>query len=153
MEIRHVPSCYNKSQLPSFTSTQLVFLDKVHVKKVCGPPATSLSNECNIVFSVNEEGEVDVERGIYNTNNQPKRATFKYEQEGQFYLSVAKVEGQYGTIIGKRCPVFDYTEKKIVMINAYKKEIMNELERIRSLLHLCQNEGKWKEARQRQTKQ
>ena len=73
------------------------------------------------MFPRHEEGEVDVERGIYNTNNQPKRATFKYEQEGQFYLGVAKVEGQDGTIIGKRCPVFDYTEKKIITINAYKK--------------------------------
>ena len=60
-------------------------------------------------------------RGVYNTNNQPKRATFKYEQEGRFCLGVAKVEVQDGTIIGKRCPVFDYTEKKIVTINAYKK--------------------------------
>ena len=72
-------------------------------------------------------------RGVYDTNNQPKRATFKYEQEGIFCLGVAKVESQYGTIIGKRCPVFDYTEKKIVMINAYKKEIMNEFARIRKL--------------------
>ena len=64
---------------------------------------------------------VDAERGVYNTNNQPKRATFKYEQEGRFCLGVAKVEGQYGTIIGKRCPVFDYTEKNIITINAYKK--------------------------------
>ena len=65
------------------------------------------------MFPINEEGEVDVERGVYNTNNQPKRATFKYNQEGKFCLSVAKVEGQDGTIIGKQCPVFDYTEKKI----------------------------------------
>ena len=72
MEIRHVPSCYDKTQLPSLTSTQLVFFDEVHVKQVCGPPATSLSNECNIVFPRNEEGEVDVERGVYNTNNQPE---------------------------------------------------------------------------------
>ena len=70
---------------------------------------------------------MDVERGVYNTNNQPKIATFKYEQEGRFCLSVAKVEGQYGTIIGKRCPVFDYTEKKIVTISAYKKVIRNQL--------------------------
>ena len=121
VEIRHVPSCYDKTQLPSLTSTQLVFFGNAHVKQVCGPPATSLSNECNIVFPRNEEGEVDVERGVYNTNNQSKRATFKYEQEGRFCLGVAKVEGQYGTIIGKRCPVFDYTEKRIIRINAYKK--------------------------------
>ena len=74
-----------------------------------------------------------MERDVYNTNNQPKRATFKYEQEGQFYLGVSKVEGQDGKIIGKRCPVFDYTEKKIVIIDAYKKEMRNELERIRNL--------------------
>ena len=76
---------------------------------------------------------MDVERGVYDTNNQPKRASFKYEQEGRFCLSVAKVENQDRTIIGKRCPVFDYTEKKIVTINAYKKEMKNELERIRNL--------------------
>ena len=50
-----------------------------------------------------------------------RKATFKYEQEGRFCLGVAKVESQDGTIIGKRCPVFDYTEKIIVTINAYKK--------------------------------
>ena len=77
VEIRHLPYCYDKTELPSLNSTQLVFFDKVHVKQVCGPPATSLSNECNIVFPRNEEGEVGVERGVYNTNNQPKRATFK----------------------------------------------------------------------------
>ena len=61
---------------------------------------------------------MDVERGVYNTNNQPKRATFKYEQDAWLCLAVAKVEGQDGTIIGKRCPVFDYTEKRIITINA-----------------------------------
>ena len=87
-----MPSCYDKSQL--------VFFDEVHVKQVSGPPSTSRSNECNIVFPINEEGEVDVGRGVYNTNNQPKRATFKYEQEGRFCLGVAKVESQDGKIIG-----------------------------------------------------
>ena len=74
-----------------------------------------------------------MERGDYKTNNQPKRATFKYEQEGRFCLGVAKVEDQDGKIIGKRCPVFDYTEKKIITISAYTKEMRNELERIRKL--------------------
>ena len=34
---------------------------------------------------------------------------------------MAKVESKYGRITGKRLPVFDYTEKKIVTIYAYKK--------------------------------
>ena len=133
VEIRHVPSCYDKSQLPSLTSNQLVFFDEVHVKQVCGPPSTSRLNECNILFPRNEEGGVDLERGVDDTNNQPKRARFKYDQEGRFCISVAKVESQDGTINGKRFPVFYYTEKKIATIDSYKKEIMNELERMRKL--------------------
>ena len=96
VEIRHVPSCYNKTHRPSLTSTQLVFFDEVHVKQVCGPPATSHSNECNIFFPRNEEGEVGVERDVYNTNNQPKRATFKYKQEGRFCLGVESFQLQMG---------------------------------------------------------
>ena len=85
------------------------------------------------MFPRNEDVEVDVERGVYDTNNKQKRASFKYVQEGRFCLSVAKVESQEEKIIGRRCPVFDYTEKKIVTIDAYKKEMRNELERIRKL--------------------
>ena len=107
VEIMHVISCYDKSQLPSLTSTQLVLFDEVHVKQVCGSPSTSLPNQCNIVFPRNKEGEVDMERVVYNTKNQHKKANFKYDQEGRFFLGVAKVESQDGTIIGKRCPVFD----------------------------------------------
>ena len=74
-----------------------------------------------------------MEIGVYNTNNQAKKANFKYKQERRFCLGVAKVESQDGTTIGKLCPLFDYTVKKIVTINAYKKEMRNELERIRKL--------------------
>ena len=35
-----------------------------------------------------------MERGVYDTNNQLKRATFKYEQEGRFCLGVTKVENK-----------------------------------------------------------
>ena len=49
---------------------------------------------------------------------------------------MAKVEGQERTIIGKRCPVFDNTEKKIVTISAYKKEIMKKFARISKLTSL-----------------
>ena len=70
-----------------------------------------------------KKGKVYVERGVYDTNNQPKKATFKYEQEGRFFgLGVAKVESkEYGTITGKHFLVFDYTRNKFVLIDAYKK--------------------------------
>ena len=61
------------------------------------------------MFPINEYGEVDVERGVYDTNNQSNRESFKYEQEGWFCLGVAKLEIQDRKIIDKRCPVFYYT--------------------------------------------
>ena len=65
---------------------------------------------------------MDVERGVYNTNSQPNRATFKYEQGRQFFLGLAKIEIKYdGTITRKRCPVFDYTGNKFFAVDAYKK--------------------------------
>ena len=83
------------------------------------------------MFPRNEEGKVDVGRGVYETKNKPNKATFKYEQEGRLCLGVDKVESKEdGTITGKRCPVFDYTGKKNFTIDAYKKEILNELSRI-----------------------
>ena len=63
-----------------------------------------------------------MERVVYDTNNQPKMETFKYEQEGKFCIVVAKVEiKEHGTITGKCCLVFDNTGNKIVTIDAYKK--------------------------------
>ena len=91
MEIRHVPSCYDKNQLPSLTSTQIVLFDEDNVKQVYRPPTTSWVNECNVFFPRSEEGKVDVKRGVYETNNLPKKATFKYKQEGRLFLGVVKV--------------------------------------------------------------
>ena len=92
MDIRHVPSCYENNQLPSLTHTQLVFFGEVHVKQVSGRPTTSRLNDYNVMFPRNEEGNVDVGRGVYETNNPPKKETFKYKQDGRFCLGVAKVE-------------------------------------------------------------
>ena len=105
MEIRHEPSWYDKEQLPSLTSTQLVFFDEIHIQQMCGPPVTSKMNEHKIRFPRDEEGNVDVKNVQYGTNNQPKKATFKYEQEGRFCLGMAKMESKNGEITGKRCPV------------------------------------------------
>ena len=73
------------------------------------------------MFPRYEEGKFNVKRGIYDANNQPKRATFKYEQEGWFCLGGADVESKDRTIIGKCCPVFNYADRKIVTMDDYKK--------------------------------
>ena len=70
-----------------------------------------------------EKGNIDVKTGKYDTNNQLKKATFKYEQEGRFCLGVSKIESKNGTIKGKLCPVFDYSGGNTSTIDEYKKEI------------------------------
>ena len=94
LEIRPVPSYYDKNHLPSLTSTQLVFFDKVHIKQVSGPPTNSQNNSYNFLFPRYEEWKVDVEIVFNDTNNQPKRATFKCEREGGGCLGVSRVESK-----------------------------------------------------------
>ena len=62
VEIRHEPYWYNKRQIPSLTSTQIVFFDEIHVQQVCGPPVSSKVNEHNIRFPREEEGNIDVKK-------------------------------------------------------------------------------------------
>ena len=54
-------------------------------------------------------------------------------QERRFCLVAAKIKSKNGTITGKQCPVLYYTGKKIVKIDAYKKEILKESARVRNL--------------------
>ena len=82
---------------------------------------TSKVNKHKIRFPRYEEGNIDVKISKYDTNNQPKKANLKYEQEGRFCLDVSNIESKNGTITGKQCPVFDYTGGKIVTIDAYQK--------------------------------
>ena len=78
-------------------------------------------NEHNVRFPRDEKEKIDVKTGKYDTNNQPKKAIFKYEQEGIFCLGVVNIESKNGTITGKQCTVFDYLGGKIVTIDAFKK--------------------------------
>ena len=80
MEIRNIQFWYEKGQLPSLTSTQLFFFDEVHIQQFSGTPTTSTFNEHNIRFPRDEEGNSDVKSWNYETKNQPKKVTFKYEQ-------------------------------------------------------------------------
>ena len=82
----YVPSCYHKNHLPSLTSTQLVFFDKVHVKKIRVPPITSRVIDYNVLFSSNKEGKVDFGRGFYEMNNQPQKATLNLSKRNNSLL-------------------------------------------------------------------
>ena len=86
MYLRPVPSCYKKKQLPSLASIQLVLFNEVHIKKVSRPPTKSQKNEYNVLFPRDEEGKVDVKRGVYDTNNQSKGGPLSISKRDDFVL-------------------------------------------------------------------
>ena len=134
MEIRHESYWYDKEKLPYLTSTHLVFFDEVHIQQISVPAMTNKLNEHKIRFPRYEEGNIGVKNGKYDTNNRPKKSTFKYEQEGRFCLGVANIESNIGTITNKKYPVFDYSEKKKVTIDAYMKVNQVVFARFRKLI-------------------
>ena len=71
--MRHIPSWYDKEQLPYLTSTPLVLFDEVHTQQFSEPPTESKFNEHNIRFPRYEDGNIDVKRVKYDSNNQPKK--------------------------------------------------------------------------------
>ena len=91
MEIRPETYLYDKEQLPSLISTQLVLFDEAHIEQVSGLTVPSKVNKHKIRFPRDEEGKIDVITGKYDTNNKPKKATFNYEQEVRFCISVANI--------------------------------------------------------------
>ena len=83
MEIRHEPSWYDKEQIPSLTSTQLVFFGEVHIQKVSGPPVISKVNEQNIRFPRDEEGNIDVKMvNMTRTINRKRPPSSMNNKEG-----------------------------------------------------------------------
>ena len=58
-----------KNQLPSLSSTQLVFFDTINIQQSCGPSTTSHLNKYNISFPEDKEGKVDVENCVYDMKN------------------------------------------------------------------------------------
>ena len=65
-------------------------------------------NKHNIRFPRYEEYNIDIKTVKYDMSNQPKKDTFKYEQEGRSCLDVAKIESKDHMITGKRCLVYYY---------------------------------------------
>jgi hypothetical protein len=63
----------------------------------------------------------------------------KYPKERRFCFGVSAVELNNGTIEVRRCVVFDYSAKNLIMITGEEKLIKEEVKRARAL----KIEGQW----------
>ena len=83
VEITHEPSWYDKEQLPSLTSTHLIFFDEVHIQQYSEPPVTSRLKKHNIRFPRDEEGDIDVKTvNMTRTINQTRPPSGMKKREG-----------------------------------------------------------------------
>ena len=115
-------------------------------------------NKHNVRFPIDEEGNIDVKTGKYDTNNQPKKApsSLKKREDSASLYPRSKVKNE--TITDKICLVFDYTGVNIVTIDVNKNKYKNNLQEFESLLRhrhngsnkktdkvwLCESVGKLK---------
>ena len=80
-------------------------------KKISCLPTKYQPNEYKVLLPRDKYGTVDVNNGIYDMNNKPKKEMFNYEKEGRLCLDVAKVEILDWKITGESFTVFDFTWK------------------------------------------
>ena len=91
--------------------------------------------QMNVIFCFQEmkKGEWTWKKVFIIQTINRREQPLNTSKRGDYVLVLVKVEGQDRKMIGKRCPVFDYTEKKIFTISAYKQEMRHELEKMRKL--------------------
>ena len=63
----------------------------------------------------------------------------KYKKEARFAFGVALVMGNDGVKVGKRIPLFEYTERTILSRVDWKRKIREEIYRVKGLV----NDGDW----------
>ena len=92
---------------------------------------TISANDTQIRFSRNADG-------IYTKGAEygPKmmKATYKYAQQGRYFLGVANVRLADGSISGVRCGVFNYSTNRIISIKDFAKAIKDKLARVKKLV-------------------
>ena len=123
-----LPSYFDPDQLKKITSEQVVWFDECHFDQDGGPPSL---NDMQIRFPRDGNGVYSIGSNSYNKKQ--SRPSYKYPEQARFCFGVAKVKLLDGSIIGRRCRLFDYTGKKMVSISDYEKLITKEIDRVKSM--------------------
>ena len=123
-----IPDYYIPNLLPHLTREQLVYYNKMHDRQEGGP---DYHDREQIRFPRDASGSYDP----LSITLAPKSTinTFKYAGQARFYLGVTKVHLLDGTTEVRKCKVFNYTGKRILMIQYYNKKIEDEIRRVKGL--------------------
>ena len=84
------------------------------------------------VFPRDENSRINITSGEYRDVN-ATQTNVKYAKEVWFALRVAMVKTTAGKIEGRRCELFDYTNKTIIPKDDWQRKINDDLNRVINL--------------------
>lgn len=132
------PPWFDPTKLPKLDINQIVWFDECHITQQGLQSAHVMKRQ--VRFPRDSRGKFD-RNGEYG---QPKKEkSFKYTKAARFCFGVASVKKfQHYPSVGKRCPVIDYTGKKVVSHGEYSKKINDEIQRVKKL-NASNNNSQW----------
>ena len=130
---RPIERRFDRDALGHLDLHQIVWWDETHRKCLIG--GLSASKDYHITFPRDRNGNIDVVRGEYS-KKKVSRLNVKYEKEARMGLGCAMVapldpNGNSLPSEGRRCALFDYSEKVLISIADYKKNMQIEFSRVR----------------------
>ena len=127
------PPWFEQKLLPRLTEHQIAWWDECHIEQQGGKVG---NRAFQYSFKRDENGKLS-KKGTYQEPELTK-TTFKFPEQARFSFGVATVCASGGTkLVGKRCPMFNYTGQNIVTREVFGKHMKEECDRVKKLKGKC----------------
>ena len=128
-----LPPYFDPQKLESLSRYQVAWWDETHHQcclrsKECGQQELDYVTQ----FPRASDGTLDIQNGEYR-DIRPTKTKVKYDKEIRFALGVAMVQMNDGTVIGKRCKPYDYTNRNIINNEDWERRVSWEIDRVKKL--------------------
>ena len=136
-----IADCFDSELLQKYNHYQVAFWDECHPK--CDLRSSDCGRKQNTSVprvKRDKDGKLD-QKGTY-TKTKPTNTKVKYEKEGRFAFGVAMVKLRDGTIQGRRCEEFCYTEQNIIAHDQWIEKMDAEVRRVKKMIG-TDKEDKW----------
>ena len=137
-----IADCFDPDLLTKYNRYQVAFWDECHPK--CDLRSSDCGRKQNMSVprvKRDSEGKLDKANGTY-LNTKPTDTKVKYPKEGRFAFGVAMTKLRDGTVVGRRCKEFCYTEQNIIAHDQWLEKIEQEIRNVKKLIG-TDKEDKW----------
>ena len=133
-----IPRAFDPDHLPTLTRNQVVFYDETHIEQEGG---LTNSTGYQIRFPRDSDGNYLPPPASPSsaTDASPvyaplqSKVVFKYPGQSRLCLGVAAIKQIDGTVLGVKSKIFDYTAKRLISIQEWRRRINDEIKRVKGL--------------------